>query len=300
MPACLLALRQAVQVNDHGGPGPLRRARRGRRERGVTGILGQALAYAEAAGWPVFPTRPDADLCPDPDDCPCKRPLTEHGFKDATTDPATIRQWWRRRPDANVAIVTGRPGPDVLDVDVKQAGSGFGALNRLKRAGLLTGASALVRTRSGGLHVYYAGTGQGCGALPRHHLDFKAAGGYVLAPPSRVHGRAYQLLDHRPGTAALDWQAVKRLLDPPRPTPPRTATWDGGELPPSVQRVLAADAADRSVALFRLVGACARAGLDGGTIHQLAAEYQPALEKYGGGDRLAAEVERCLRKIGAA
>ena len=62
------------------------------------------------------------------------------------------------------------------------------AFHRLKRAGLLAGASAMVRTRSGGLHVYYAGTAQSCGSLTRHHLDFKAAGGYVLAPPSRVAG----------------------------------------------------------------------------------------------------------------
>src|SRR5439155_10120648 len=48
------------------------------------------------------------------------------------------------------------------------------------------------------------------------YLDYKAAGGYVLAPPSVVHGRAYELLDHRAGTARLDWQAVRALLDPPQ------------------------------------------------------------------------------------
>jgi hypothetical protein len=265
------------------------------------GLLAQALAYAES-GWPVFPARPDNPACPviaDPAArCPCKTPLTEHGFKDATTSPERIGAWWRRWPDANVAIRTGAPGPDVLDVDVKAQGSGWPALSRLKRAGLLTGAAALISTRSGGRHVYYAGTGQGCHALPRHFLDFKSAGGYVLAPPSRVHGQPYELLDHRAGTASLDWQAVRRLLDPPRPRPAgRPATWDGGELPPSVQRALTADVGDRSAALHRLVGACARAGLDDAAIHQIAAGYQPALEKYGA--RLAAEVERSLRRIGA-
>jgi hypothetical protein len=261
----------------------------------MTGVLGQALAYA-AGGWPVFPCRPDADPCPAPDRCQCKAPVTPSGFKDATTDPGMIRNWWRRWPDANVAIATGQPGPDVLDVDVKPGGSGYAALNKLKRAGLLTGASRLVRTRSGGLHVYYAGTSQRGGGQPRYHLDFKAIGGYVLAPPSRVHGRPYELLDHRAGGAPLDWQAVKRLLDPPRRPAARPSTWQGGELPPGVQRALAADAADRSKALHRLVGACVRAGLDEPTIHQLAGNYQPALEKYGA--RLDAEVERSLRRIG--
>jgi hypothetical protein len=184
----------------------------------------------------------------------------------------------------------------VLDVDVKPAESGFAALNRLKCASLLTGASALVRTRSGGLHVYYTGSRQRGGALPRHHLDFKAAGGYVLAPPSTVHGSPYQLVDKRPGTAGLDWSAVKRLLDPPQRGLLAPGTWQGGELPAAVQRALTADASDRSAALHRLVGACVRAGMNDDTIHQLAASYPPALEKYG--DRLAAEVDRSMRRIG--
>jgi hypothetical protein len=262
----------------------------------MTGILHQALAYA-ATGWPVFPCRPDADPCPAPGRCQCKAPVTPGGFKDATTDPALIRGWWAKLPNANLAVATGAPGPDVLDVDVKPGGSGYTALNKLKRAGLLTGASRLVRTRSGGLHVYYAGTSQRGGALPRHHLDFKATGGYVIAPPSKVHGKPYELLDRRPGATALDWAAVKRLLDPPRKPAPRPGTWAGGDLPPGVQRALAADDTDRSKALHRLVGACVRAGMNETDIHQLAGKYQPALEKYGA--RLATEVERSLRRIGA-
>jgi Bifunctional DNA primase/polymerase, N-terminal/Primase C terminal 1 (PriCT-1) len=175
----------------------------------MTGTLAAALAYA-ARGWPVFPCKPGS-----------KAPNTEHGFLDATTDPAVIRAWWQRWPAANVAIATGTPGPDVLDVDNHDTGSGFAAFNRLKRAGLLTGAGSLVGTRSGGLHAYYAGTGQACGRLPAHHLDFKAAGGYVIAPPSRVLGRPYELLGHRPATARLDWQALRRLLEPPGRSPAR-------------------------------------------------------------------------------
>ena len=60
------------------------------------------------------------------------------------------------------------------------------------------------------------GTAQSCGRLPRHHLDFKAAGGYVVAPPSVVAGRPYELLDHRGDVgSALDWTAARVLLDPP-------------------------------------------------------------------------------------
>lgn len=260
------------------------------------GLPDAALGYA-LAGWPVFPCRPDNPGCPHPRGCGCKAPLTEHGFQDATTDPAVIRAWWQTWPRANVAIATGMPGPDVLDVDIKPEGSGFAAFNRLKRAGLLAGAAALVRTRSGGLHVYYKGTEQGCRALPRHHLDFKSAGGYVLAPPSRVGGQPYELLDHRPGTATLDWPKVAAVLGPPHlPRQAReTQGLRSGSLPPGVRRALEAPAPDRSVALHRLVGACVRAGLDEAAIHELAAGYEPAVAKYG--PRLHAEVDRSLTRI---
>ena len=266
-------------------------------------VIGQALAYT-VSGWHVFPCQPDNPDCTHPRGCGCKSPLTGHGFRDATTDPAVIRAWWQTWPRANVAIATGAPGPDVLDIDVKPDGDGFAALGRLKRAGLLAGAAALVRTRSGGLHIYFAGTTQGCRALPRHHLDFKARGGYVLAPPSMVGGRPYELLDRRAGTAALDWPKVAELLEPPRTAPrssSRTAprsSWPG-ELPPAVRRALEAPAPDRSAALHRLVGACVRAGLDEPAIHELAADYEPAVAKYGCGNRLHAEVNRSLTKIGA-
>jgi len=44
-----------------------------------------------------------------------KRPLTERGFLDATKDPAQIKRWWVKTPNANVAIATA--GLIVIDVD---------------------------------------------------------------------------------------------------------------------------------------------------------------------------------------
>jgi len=169
-------------------------------------ILSRALAYARR-GWPVFPCQPGS-----------KPPATRHGFRDASTDPEQIRLWWQRQPAANVAIATGAPGPDVLDVDQRGlAGSGFAAFNQLKRAGLLEGATAIVATPSGGLHAYFAGTSQHSGSLPRHHLDFKARGGYIVAPPSQVAGRPYRLMAERKAQhRGLDWAAVTRLLEPDR------------------------------------------------------------------------------------
>jgi Bifunctional DNA primase/polymerase, N-terminal len=167
--------------------------------------LRQALAYA-SRGWPVFPCMHGKKI-----------PLTRHGFRDATTDEPRITAWFGSRPDWNLAIATGAPGPDVLDVDQHgEAGNGFAALARLQDAGLLTGATYYVRTPSGGLHAYFTGSDQRNGHLARHHLDFRAAGGYVLAPPSHVNGHGYELLKAADGHGGLDWDAVTELLEPHR------------------------------------------------------------------------------------
>ncbi|HVB45645.1 MAG TPA: bifunctional DNA primase/polymerase [Streptosporangiaceae bacterium] len=170
-----------------------------------------ALEYARR-GWPVFPCRPGG-----------KEPATPHGYLDASTDPDRIALWWHRRPDANLAIATGAPGPDVLDVDQHgEAGNGFAAWRQLSTSGLTVGAIAVVATPGGGLHAYFPGTAQPSRRLPRHHLDFKAAGGYVLARPSQIGGKPYRLLaELGPPGAALAWDAVTRLLDPGRPDLPR-------------------------------------------------------------------------------
>ena len=167
--------------------------------------LGQALACA-SRGWPVFPCMPGRKI-----------PLTRHGFRDATTDPAQISAWFGHRPDWNLAIATGAPGPDVLDVDQHgPAGNGYPAFRRLRAAGLLDGAAIYVRTPSGGLHAYFAGSHQRNGHLPAHHLDFRSHGGYVLTPPSQIGGKPYQLIRQPGGHAGLDWAAVTRLLPPQR------------------------------------------------------------------------------------
>jgi hypothetical protein len=167
--------------------------------------LRQALAFA-ARGWPVLPCQP----------CQ-KTPATRHGVRDATTDAGQITTWFGRHPDWNLAIATGAPGPDVLDVDQHgKAGNGYTVFRQLRAAGLLDGASAYVRTPSGGLHAYFTGTGQRNGHLPGCHLDFRSRGGYVLAPPSQIGGKPYQLVKALPGCGALDWDAVIRLLQPRR------------------------------------------------------------------------------------
>ena len=97
----------------------------------IDAILRRALAYAHR-GWPVFPCLPGQKI-----------PATRHGFRDATTDEQQITDWFGHGASWNLAIATGAPGPDVLDVDQHgPAGNGYAAFTRLRRAGLADGAAA--------------------------------------------------------------------------------------------------------------------------------------------------------------
>lgn len=187
-----------------------------------TGKATAPLRYA-AAGWPVVPchwTTGERCSCGKVDcHSPGKHPLTVNGVKNASTAPGRIRSWWDRWPLANVAIATGAPGPDVLDLDDKHGRAGTQLFNRARGAGALGEPYAFVATPSGGRHAYYLGTTGGGGTVgPHRDLELKATGGYVLAPPSVVFGRSYELLTvNRESAAVVDFTAVRRVLEPPRP-----------------------------------------------------------------------------------
>ena len=184
-------------------------------------ILDQALACAQR-GWPVFPCDPDQ-----------KTPDTPHGHLDATTDPARITAWFARRPDRNLAVATGAPGPDILDIDSHgPAGDGFRALGELRASGLLDGVAASVRTPSGGLHFYLAGSSQRIGHLATCHIDYLAQGGYALIPPSEVDGKPYEQLRALGGDHRLDWAAARRVLQPDRERERRPSRQAGSWHPP--------------------------------------------------------------------
>jgi hypothetical protein len=132
-----------------------------------------ALAYARK-GWRVFRLSRH------------KVPLKgTHGHLDATTDPDLIAEWWGRSPRCNIGIATG----DVVVVDA----DGPGGLARLVE---LMGGERPPETLSvqttRGWHFYYAAPpgaelrtlNQARAVRGADGLDFKAHGGYVVAPPS--------------------------------------------------------------------------------------------------------------------
>ena len=171
-------------------------------------MIDAALAYADL-GWPVLPLEPRG-----------KRPLgrlVPRGLHDATTVPAVIRSWWRRVPEANVALVTG-VAFDVIDIDGRE---GLASFERLRaRRPMPPGPTAI--TGGGGWHALVAPTGLGNRAGLVAGVDYRGRGGYIVAPPS-VHGsgRRYRWCSdggpYEPIPAAPSW--LLDVLTPPRPEP---------------------------------------------------------------------------------
>lgn len=129
-------------------------------------MLDAALRYA-SWGWPVFPLKPCS-----------KQPATRHGFKDATTDPHRIRQWWTKHPQSNIGLPTGHMF-DVIDIDVPE---GVPTLTQL--AGEDLSVHGQVCSASGGTHLYITPTGRGNHTRWMPGTDYRGKGGYVVGAPS--------------------------------------------------------------------------------------------------------------------
>lgn len=139
-------------------------------------------------GQPVFPCRPtDVD-----DRRKAKAPMTKNGLHDATLDIVQIKRWWQNHRNAALGMPTGIVW-DVLDVDVKDDRDGRIHLPFLHRLGLLDGCKRVVRTPSGGWHLYFKSapglTNKASAALG---LDVRSKGGYVVAPPSYIETEGYK------------------------------------------------------------------------------------------------------------
>ena len=119
-----------------------------------------------------------------------------HGFKDATTDPEIIDEWFAI-DDFNVAFSPGMVGWAVLDVDPDKGGRE--SLEALELCHGPLPITFTVATPRGGDHYYFKGT------LPRNTasrlgpgLDTRSIGGYVLVPPSTTDAGAYRVVRDAP------------------------------------------------------------------------------------------------------
>jgi hypothetical protein len=183
---------------------------------GELGCAQAAPVYA-ALGYPVVPihtAQPGGGCsCPDPG-CPeaGKHPRLRGWTRLATVDPLVVGEWWRRWPDANLGLATGRRF-DVLDLDGDQ---GVEALRAALSIAPTEHPGPVARTGGGGWHLLYASTGLGnrVGLLPG--MDWRGRNGLVVAPPSQ-HTSGHRYTWARPLTATLPQvpAGLRRLLAPP-------------------------------------------------------------------------------------
>lgn len=236
-----------------------------------------AALEAAARGWHVFPLTPYR-----------KKPV--RGFTDwemhATTNPDTIAAFWPRQP-YNIGIACGPSGLVVIDLD--QPKPGEHPPDDLAARGIATGEhhfrllcaergepypedTFTVRTRRGGLHLYFtapetvrlrnsAGARGGLGWL----IDTRAWGGQVVGPGSYVHqsdgAGPYAITRDAPPAPLPAWigEALKPAPPPPTSAPDLLASLTGirlsryGEaaLRAEAEQVATASGGDRNAALNR-------------------------------------------------
>jgi hypothetical protein len=224
-------------------------------------LLAAALRYAEL-GYRVFPCIPGT-----------KHPITQHGFKDASTDPAQIERWWARHPRANIGIAA--EGLLVIDID--------GADNHWPsdpdRAAEVAGAGAVALTPRGGRHYIFRrpeGKSWKCSAGKlAPGVDVRTDGGYIVAAPSEIEEGSYRWgegldldvpLGQLPEPPAWLVAALDALVSPESPTvahSSRIAASVGQDANPIPE-------GQRNATLARLAGSMRRVGMS-------AAEIQAAL-----------------------
>lgn len=178
-----------------------------------------ALSYAQR-GWHVFPLRPGSKKPAVPNHpahrCDGNDPRCTSGHtgweQRATTDPNRITRAWDRHP-YGIGIACGPSRLVVIDLDTPKTNGhrpGTWHLAHLEhRTGRHISPTYTVATPSGGQHRYYhappgpALTNTASRIAPC--IDTRAAGGYVVAPPTRTTAGAYHCTDPRPPAPLPTW-----------------------------------------------------------------------------------------------
>jgi hypothetical protein len=226
-------------------------------------LMSRSAAELARQGWPVFPCHAGSPCSCGRPDCasPAKHPRSRRGLHDATVDLAAVGRWWRRWPEANLAVRTGaRPaGAGVVVLDVDPAHGGDLALEALVADRGPLPATLEVATGGGGRHLYFAHPG---GVVPNSAgrlglgLDVRGDGGYVVVPPSRHPAGPRYRWSPAPLAPLPAWlhQLMLPPPPPPRPDPPavsRPGTWAAAALADEAAGVRAAPEGVRNHTLNR-------------------------------------------------
>jgi hypothetical protein len=145
-----------------------------------------------------------------------KRPLTAHGFKDATQNADVVREWWTRWPDALIGVPTGLRFI-VIDVDMQHVeAEQWWHANHDRIPPTRTHA-----TRSGGFHLLFRPDARITCSQSRTgpHIDTRGTGGYIIWWPAESVGRDAPVENANVLADAPEWIAA--MFSPPAPPAPR-------------------------------------------------------------------------------
>lgn len=226
---------------------------------------------------PVFPLLPGE-----------KKPLTAHGFHDATTDTTQVESWWHDTPQANIGIATGAAGLVVLDIDVKNGAPGDASWAAIVAEHPELEDTRVARTPSGGRHYYFRGNGDRIRSSVSKlapGIDVRAEGGYVVAPGSETAEGRYEWLSKRPPAKLPAWLAERLRTAEREPVPATADTVPVGrrnehlaELAITMRRRFGSGEAAIAAALLEENKRCAAGGLAEAEVRAMAtriAAYAP-------------------------
>jgi putative DNA primase/helicase len=229
-------------------------------------LLEAALSYA-AQGFKVFPLKPGGKI-----------PITPHGLKDASQLQATIKEYWRKYPNANIGLVCD--GLLALDFDGKAGAESKKRLiakyGELPRTWVIkTGGGTQTEPKEQGEHYVYRvptdlNIRPGAGKYGFQNLDIRANDSYIVAAPS-ITRLPYESIDDSPVTDAPCW-----LIDMARNngSKPTSRQKQGTPIPDTT----------RNATLTSIAGAMRRKGADQGAIEAAllkinASQCQPPLSE---------------------
>ncbi len=201
----------------------------------LTSSIGvSALTYAKA-GIPIFPCRAD------------KRPQTGHGFKDASHREATVREWWRRAPEAMIGVPCGS-AVICLDIDAKYQADLVADFEEACRALGIDWLESLPKQRTpngNGAHFLFRCTTEIGSMEIAHNVDGKTTietrgtGAYFCVAPSKGYHFVRGSLLAIPEISPKQWEELvtvslsfNRKAKKEAFTSPRALSRDGHGLTP--------------------------------------------------------------------
>lgn len=152
--------------------------------------LDAALRYATEFGWYVYPTPRKGG------------PAHVKWGTESSRDPAVIRQWWAKWPQALICLNCGASGIAAIDCDVKDGKDGIGVLRRVRDLNGPIPKTLTQRTPSGGLHLIFHGIIKTTQSVIGDGIDTRGVGGMIVLAPSA----GYTMSD-RPIATLPQWLA---------------------------------------------------------------------------------------------